>query len=138
MINVYVPGNAELTSATVRGTRLDTPLPAIWPSDSSPAEHTERGKAVWSTTLDILPEETGTVRFKYRVPGVVRTEGDRQIYRLVVQHQPKVRPETMTINLTPPSGATEIDAPGWARKGEGLVWTGPLKEDMELEVSWRR
>jgi hypothetical protein len=93
---------------------------------------------VWSTTLDILPEETGTVRFEYRVPGVVRTEGDRQIYRLVVQHQPKVRPETMTINLTPPSGATEIDAPGWARKGEGLVWTGPLKEDMELEVSWRR
>ena len=138
MINVYVPENAELTSAAVRGTRLDTPLPAVWPSDSTPAEHTERGKVVWSTTLDILPEETGTVRFEYRVPGVVRTEGDRQIYRLVVQHQPKVRPETMTVNLTPPSGATEIDAPGWARKGELLVWTGPLEEDLELEVSWRR
>lgn len=138
MINVYVPGNAELTSAKVSGTRLDTPLPAIWPSNATPAEHTERGKIVWSTTLDILPEETGTVRFDYRVPGVVRTEGDRQVYRLVVQHQPKVRPETMTVNLTPPSGATEIEAPGWARKGERLVWTGPLEEDMELEVSWRR
>ena len=138
MINVYVPGDAELLAAAVRGTRLDTPLPAIWPDDEVPAEHTERGKKVWSTTLDILPEETGTVRFGYRVPGVIRTEGDRSVYRLVLQHQPKVRPETMTVNLTPPQGATDIDAPGWAKEGERLVWSKSLKEDLVLEVSWRR
>jgi len=138
MINVYVPGAAELSSAEVRGTRLDTPLPAIWPSDTVPAEHTERGKKVWSTTLDILPEETGTVRFGYRVPGVIRTDGDRSVYRLVLQHQPKVQPETMTVSLTPPPGATDIDAPGWVREGKRLVWSKSLKEDLVLEVSWQR
>jgi hypothetical protein len=73
----------------------------------------------------------------YRVPGVVRSAEGRKVYRLIVQHQPKVRPEELSITLTLPEGARRVHAPGWKRKGNVLEWTKPLKNDLDLEVSWQ-
>jgi hypothetical protein len=136
MMNLYVPGNAELTGWHVEGTRVDAPPPAEWPG-GRPPEHEESGKKVWSATLEIAPEEEGAVTFDYMVPGVVKTIDDRHVYRLVVQHQPKVRDEMLDITLSLPDGAANIVAPGWERDGDDLVWSRPLVRDMELEVSWR-
>ena len=136
MMNLYVPGNAELIGWEVEGSRIDAPPPAIW-SGGRPPEHTESGKKVWSATLEVPPEEQGAVGFEYRSPGVVRTENDRHVYTLVVQHQPRVRPEMLDITLSLPEGAENVVAPGWERKGDDLVWSRPLVKDMELEVSWR-
>lgn len=137
MINVYVPRRARLLDASVRGDLYPSPEPAIWDGDTPP-EHFERGKKVWSATLDIPPQKNGRVRFDYRVPGVVHTVEGRKVYRLVVQHQPKVSPEELTVNLTPPEGAEVVRAQGWRRKSDGrLVWTGAIEEDIVLEVSWR-
>ena len=135
MMNLYVPRDAELSEAKVDGSRVDTPEPAEW-TNGMPPTHEEQGKKVWSATLQIPPGEDGSVRFDYRVPGVVTEENGRSSYRLVVQHQPRVRPETMEINLTLPEGASAIVAPEWERVGENLVWSQPLRRDMVLKVSW--
>jgi hypothetical protein len=151
MINVYVPQGAQLTGTAVPPTctttltvdraladpcRRDTPLPAIW-TGGTPPEHSELGKKVWPVTIDIPAGQTGTVGFAYVVPGVVHTEGSQSTYRLVVQHQPKVRPETLALTITLPPGAAAVRAPGFKKDGDKLVWEKPLTEDLSLEVSWQ-
>ena len=139
MVNVYVPGEAELLDAAAGPTLL--PLAAegtsMWPAPNQPAEHDEKGKKVWSATLEIAPRKSGFVRYDYRVPSVVHERGGRSSYRLVLQHQPKIRPETLELTLQLPSGATDVRAPGWKRDGDLLRRIKPLEEDMELKVSWR-
>jgi hypothetical protein len=71
------------------------------------------------------------------VPGVVHRTGNRSTYTLVLQHQPKVRPETAQVRLTLPRGAFAIHADGFERDGQRLVWAKKLTRDTELEVSWR-
>jgi hypothetical protein len=83
------------------------------------------------------PRENGFVRYDYRVPGAVHERGGRSSYRLVLQHQPKIRPETLELTLQLPIGATNVRAPGWKRDGDLLRRIKPLEEDMELKVSWR-
>jgi hypothetical protein len=138
MLNLYLKQDAELLGPpTIDGELVDTPPPAVWPSPDQPPEHLERGKKVWSGTLAIPPGEDGSLTFDYRVPGVVRTVEGRRVYHLVVQHQPKVQPETLVVRLTLPEGATEIRAKGWKRDGDRLLWDKPLTQDLDLEVSWR-
>lgn len=139
-ISLYVPGDAELAGASVEGSRLDQPpaLPlAAWPAPRVPAEHHEHGRKVWSATLLIPPGDEGLVLYDYRSPGVVRTEEGRRVYRLVIQHQPKVRPEDLLVRLEVPEGATDVRAPGWSREGDLLMFETTLDHDLVLEVSWR-
>lgn len=137
MMNIYVPGRAQLLEARVSGRREDTPAPAVWPADGRPATHSEAGKTVWSATLSIAPKDEGAFGVDYRVPDVVRTTGGRSVYRLVVQHQPRVNAERLTIRLGLPDDAHKIRARGWKRDGDVLLWEGSLKTDLDLEVSWR-
>jgi Protein of unknown function (DUF4012) len=140
MVNVYVPADAQLIDAgVIAGTRNDVAAEttSAWPAENVPAEHTELGKKVWSTTLDIPPQQEGAVRFQYRVPGVVKTVGNRQVYRVVLQHQPKLRPETLALTLRLPAGAENVKARGWKQDDGVLTWERSLKEDTILEVSWR-
>jgi hypothetical protein len=140
MLNLYVPSTATLEGAEVeKGARNDLAVEGLssWAS-GGPPEHFEEGKKVWSATIDIEPTEQGVVRYDYTVPGVVHTRDGRSYYRLVVQHQPRVRPELMTIRLELPEGATDISAPEWRKDGTTLLWERPLNEDVILEVSWRR
>lgn len=135
MLNLYVPGSAELLSWDVDGERLDAPAPAVW-SGGRPAEHFEAGKKIWSATLNLQPGEEGAVRFDYRVPSVVQVRGGRLVYRLTVQKQPKVDPEELSIRLKLPDSASDVRAEGWTREGQVLAWEKPFRQDLELEVSW--
>jgi urease gamma subunit len=136
MMNVYVPLEAELVGAAYEGERLATPPGLVAVSDV-PTEHVEKGKRVWSATFDIPPGQEAAMRLDYRVPAVVRSREGRRVYRLIVQRQPKVRPEQLRITLTLPEDARGVRAPGWKRKGGVLVRDKPLKRDLELEVSWQ-
>jgi hypothetical protein len=151
MVNVYVPQSAQLVGVDVPPTcssaqpvdrtlsevcRRDTPAPAIWSGDRPP-EQSELGKKVWPVTIDIPVGGEGAVGFDYVVPDVVRTDGGRSTYRLVVQHQPRIRPETLDLRINLPAGAGDVRAPGFKRDGTTLVWQKPLIEDLSLEVSWR-
>lgn len=150
MVNVYVPQHARLLEAEVspEGNKIDGAAEGIaaWTGDV-PAEHLELGKKVWSVVLGdpgvfppgMPPGQTSSVRYRYEVPGAVTFPHDRSVYRLVLQHQPKGRPETTTVRFTVPSSARDVKAPGW-KKTEGgnvLVWENTLDEDVVLEVSWR-
>ncbi|MDP9068679.1 MAG: DUF4012 domain-containing protein [Actinomycetota bacterium] len=138
MMNVYVPRDAQLRLADVDGVRIDSPPgAATWPSPNQPAEHYEKGKKVWTATMDIPPGDTGTFRLGYVTPGAVVQEAGRKVYRLTVQRQPRVRPEQLIVRVGLPQGAKDIAAKGWKREGNDLVWDRPLKEDIVLEVSWR-
>lgn len=136
MMNVYVPLEAELIGATYEGDRESTPPNLVFETEA-PTEHFEKGKKVWSATFKIPPGEEAAMRLDYRVPGVVRSRDGRRVYRLIVQHQPKVRPEQLGITLTLPEGARAVEARGWKRKGDVLTWDKPLKTDLDLEVSWQ-
>jgi hypothetical protein len=139
MMNVYVPGDADLKSASIEGTRvtLDSGA-AAWSSDSTPPERIELGKRVWPVALEIPFGDTQSVSYSYTVPGVVRSDGGRRVYRLVVQHQPKVRPERLVVRLHLPEGATDVRAPGWDRRGDTLVLERIQLRDLDLEVSWQQ
>lgn len=137
MMNVYVPIDARLLRASVTGTRVTLGSgAAAWTGDL-PSERFELGKQVWPIALEILPGETQSVTYDYRVPGVVRTDGERRVYRLVVQHQPKVRPERLVVRLHLPEGARDVRARYWKRRGDVLVLERIQTRDLDLEVSWR-
>lgn len=150
MVNVYVPERARLVEAEVipADYRIDGAAEGIadWVGDT-PAEHLELGKKVWSVVLGdptilppgMPPQTTASVRYRYEVPGAISVGPDRSVYRLVLQHQPKARPETMRVRFELPQGARKVAAPGW-RKSEGgraLTWEKTLTEDVVLEVSWQ-
>jgi len=135
MMSLYVPGTAELLDWEVEGERVDAPAPAVW-SGGRPSEHLEAGKRVWTATLNLPAGEDGAIRYDYRVPSVVKTRGERNTYRLIVQSQPKVDPELLTVRLALPNDATGVEAKGWSRDGDVLVWDKPLRGDLVLEVSW--
>lgn len=148
MVNIYVPKNAELLGAETAepcavspslpldcNGRLNTPAPAVWPG-GSPAQHTEKGKKVWSATLQIPARQEGSFSVDYRVPGTIRSRAGRSVYSLLVQRQPKVTPEDLVVTIQVPDGAHSIRATGFTREGDTLVYQRPLTKDTELEVSW--
>jgi hypothetical protein len=67
----------------------------------------------------------------------VRERGNRRLYRLVVQRQPKLRPETLVVTLQLPEDAIRVKAKGWKRTDDLLRFERVLKKDLVLEVSWR-
>ncbi len=130
MLNLYVQPDAELIEAEAvipggdetcpplptRPCRIDISEGTRW-VDGLPATHLERGKKVWSGTLQIPPQQEAAFRYRYRVPGVVHESGDRSTYRLQVQSQPKAHPETLEVSLTFLPEARSVKAPGFKRKG---------------------
>jgi hypothetical protein len=137
MMNVYVPGTAQLMKAVPGSTpvALGGSGAATW-SGGLPPEHLEMGKTVWSAAFEIGPGKSTSFRYDYRVPGVVRTVDGRRVYRLVVQHQPKVNPERLVVHIRLPEGASAVTARGFRRDGDMLVLDRIVKVDFELEVSW--
>jgi hypothetical protein len=138
MMNVYVPGAAELVDASIDGTRVDMggSSAATWSGDLPPV-HLELGKKVWSIALEIPVQDVQSFSYDYRVPNVVRTVEGRRVYRLVVQHQPKINAERLVIKIRIPEGATDVKARGFERRGDVLVLDRTVRTDMELEVSWQ-
>ncbi|MDQ3962313.1 MAG: DUF4012 domain-containing protein, partial [Actinomycetota bacterium] len=137
MMNVYVPGTAELLDATPEGELYPMEAGAAAWDASGPPTYFEKGKKVWAVAFLIPAEESVSVTYDYEVPDVVQTRDGRRVYRLVLQHQPKVHPEQMTIRFHLPEDATDVRAPGWKRRGNVLVWERSIRTDLELEVSWQ-
>ena len=137
MMNVYVPGKAELKTASTAGELYPMEAGAAAWSGSLPPTYLERGKKVWAVAFLIPVDESASVTYNYEVPDVVQSEDGRRVYRLVVQHQPKVHPEDLTIRFQIPEGASDVRAPGWKRRGDMLVWERSIRTDLELEVSWQ-
>jgi Protein of unknown function (DUF4012) len=148
MLNLYVPPDAELEAADAGklcpvpldrscNGRIDAPLALGTWIDDVPPEHTERGKKIWTGTLQIPPNETGSFDVRYRAPDAVVEREGRNVYRLLVQRQAKFHPEQLLVQLKLPAGASEIRAAGFKRDGRRLTLERRLMSDTVLEVSWR-
>ncbi len=148
MLNLYVPRAAELLSADAgklcpspldRGCngRIDAPPGLATWTGGAPPVHAEKGKQVWSATLQVPPAKAGSFDLEYRSPGVVTRRRGRNVYRLVVQRQAKFHPQQLLVQLELPTGASDIDAPGFSKNGRTLTFERRLKSDTVLEVSWR-
>ncbi|HWC13714.1 MAG TPA: DUF4012 domain-containing protein [Actinomycetota bacterium] len=139
MMNVYAPGSARLVAAEARGTlyAMESGAAAWSGSPPMPPEHLELGKKVWPVAFKIPVGDTASVTYDYEVPDVVRTRDGRRVYRLVVQHQPKVNPETLVVRVHLPPGARAVHAPGFERTGDVLLLERLQRKDLDLEVSWQ-
>jgi hypothetical protein len=94
---------------------------------------------VWPATLQIPPLQSASFEVRYRTPNVVRSVKGRNVYRLVIQHQPKVRPDEFRVLITLPAGAGSVRTKSglpFKREGDTMVWDHPVNRDIQLEVSW--
>jgi hypothetical protein len=147
MENIYVPERAELISADAGrlcpplqracNGRIDAPPTLATWTNGVPPEHFEMGKKVWSGTLQIPPRETGSLRIDHRTPQAVFRRDGRNVYRLIVQRQPRVNPQHLLIQLNLPPDASGIKARGFKKDGQTLTLDRQLRSDKILEVSWR-
>jgi hypothetical protein len=92
---------------------------------------------VWSGTLQIPPDETGSFDVAYLAPNAVVEREGRNVYRLMVQRQAKYHPERLLVQLRLPAGASNIQAPGFKKDGGRLTLDRRLMSDTVLEVSWQ-
>jgi hypothetical protein len=148
MLNLYVPEDAELLSANAGrlcpplgeaacNGRIDAPATLATWTGGRPPEHFERGKKVWSGTLQIPPRESGSLEIDHRSPDAVFRREGRSVYRLVVQRQPRINPQRLLIQLNLPPDASDIQARGFKKDGRTLTLDRQLRSDTILEVSWR-
>jgi hypothetical protein len=67
--------------------------------------------------------------------GVVVSRGAGNVYRLTIQHQPRIAPADLRIRVTLPVGATIRDAPrGWIVSGNVLTLKTKLTRDLVQEI----
>jgi lipopolysaccharide/colanic/teichoic acid biosynthesis glycosyltransferase len=89
----------------------------------------EQGKRRLGTYVDLAPGASQTFAYRYRVPDAL-TDG---AYRLNVQNQATVTPDTLTIQIQLPERTTVTERKGFP-SGTPLLWEGPLASDMELSA----
>jgi hypothetical protein len=115
-----VPGNAELLEAVP-----DAGLP----------DHLEAGRRVFARILEARPGKATTLRLEYSMVGVVVSRGAGNLYRLTIQHQPRIAPADLRVRVTLPAGATIHHAPrGWIVKGNVLTLTTKLTRDLVQDI----
>jgi hypothetical protein len=148
MLNIYVPEKAELISASAGrlcpplgerscNGRIDAPPTLATWTNGAPPKHFEKGKKVWSGTLQVPPRETGSFKIDHRSPEAVFRREGRNVYRLIVQRQPRINPQRLLIQLNLPPAASNIKARGFKKDGRTLTLDRQLRSDTILEVSWR-
>ncbi|KRF02658.1 hypothetical protein ASG88_04610 [Nocardioides sp. Soil777] len=76
-------------------------------------------------TIELPPQARRTVRLEYNVPAAAVRDGDSLTYRLDLDPQGMVRPQSVSVRVHLPNGFTADDLPeGWNANGRGTVtWT---------------
>jgi hypothetical protein len=91
----------------------------------------ERGAQVLWQGHMTPPGEVTTVEMSYRLPAGTFQPGT---YELHADPQPLPLPVGLTVTVSAAPGLELPDAPGWAREGEGLTWTGTLDRPLHLVI----
>jgi hypothetical protein len=127
-VRVLVPAAATL---------LDASGQAAAPISGVERVETEAGRTAFGNYLMVRPG-TADLTYRWETPGVVATAGEDRVYRLVIQKQPGMRSEPVTLRLTLPDGATLVDASeGAVVDGQELGYRFDLTEDQVIEVRYR-
>lgn len=101
--------------------------------DGKPSEEfssiLEQGKRRLGTYADLVPGASRTFAYRYRVPDAL----SGGVYRLNVQNQATVTPDTLSIQVQLPDGSTAAEKKGF-EGGNSLIWEGPVVSDLELSA----
>jgi len=121
-LSVFVPKRAQLLSVFRDGVRTE---------DYS--NDTEVGKRRFSAYMELGPQESQTLTFRYRLQKAVQ----RGTYRLLVQNQATVTPDELSVDIELPKGASVTTKKGFIR-GNGLRWKGPVAARIDLAAGLHR
>lgn len=82
-------------------------------------------------TIELPPQARRTVRLEYDVPAAAVRDGDSLTYRLDLDPQGMVRPQSVSVRVHLPEGFTAAELPeGWSATGRGTVtWTDEALDD---------
>lgn len=82
-------------------------------------------------TIELPPQARRTVRLEYDVPAAAVRDGDSLTYRLDLDPQGMVRPQSVSVRVHLPEGFTADELPtGWSTAGRGTVtWTDEALDD---------
>jgi hypothetical protein len=120
LILALVPRQAELVEAA--------------PEAGLP-DHIEAGRRVFARILVARPGNATTMRMEYSMVGVVGSSGAGNLYRLTIQHQPRIAPAYLRVRVTLPAGTTIRHLPhGWTVKGNVLTLQTQLTRDMVQDI----
>jgi uncharacterized protein DUF4012 len=98
-------------------------------------DHIEAGARVFARILEARPGKATTMRLEYSTAGVVDSSGAGNIYRLAIQHQPRITPADLRIRVTLPAGTAIREVPrGWIVKGNVLTLETQLTRDVAQEI----
>ncbi|MFO1540047.1 MAG: DUF4012 domain-containing protein [Chloroflexota bacterium] len=131
---LLVPAESELEELT--GASV---LPVSGPEEESMVA----GRLAWGAYLLVAPGEA-TLSASWVTPGVELVApgpdaADERTYRLTIQKQPGMGPEPLGIRIVLPAGSkVSGGSPGLVPVDGGVAWDGTLKEDLVLEVRYRR
>lgn len=117
-ISLFVPLGAQLQEV-LKGGKPTTDF------ENSP----EMGKRRLGTDVEVAPGESRSVTYRYRLPEDV-VDGN---YRLTVQNQATVKPDTLSIHIQVPANTTITNRKGFG-SGEDLVWRGDVRSDQEFSA----
>jgi hypothetical protein len=121
LIGLYAPVRARLESSE--------------PAEALPS-HVEGRTRVFMAAISVRPDRARAVRFDYSVPGVIRSNDGRKVYRLTVQHQPLLNPAELTVNVRLPDDAVVLSAPGWTVNGNEATLKVVLTRDLVTEITF--
>lgn len=118
--SIYLPGSTGIVGAVVDGIA------------SGVETKTEKGLLATSKFLDVLSGKTGTLTVQTR--GVPAAPG---VYRLRVQHQPSLNPDSLEIDIKLPEGTSVIEVtPGMKVDGNRVLWSGVLDSQKDFLVRY--
>lgn len=89
--------------------------------------------------LRIPPGGTTRVVVRYRVQGVLRTDGDETTFSMALFPQALVRPDESTLTVRAPDGVELVpELPAGGEAGATFTTSGPLEETLEVRLRLER
>jgi hypothetical protein len=121
-MELYVAREYGLSRASVNGRRMR--VPAL---DSL-------GSLMLGSEVSIPAKRSATIEYRLERWNAVQVDGDRVTYRILVRPQPQVRPDRLTVSVTPPSGWKLAGLPpGFVVSQATAAWSGVLDRERVLD-----
>lgn len=121
-INLLMPPGSEVGPFSLGG------------EERVPFTYTDEGSPVVWDILEIPPGESETVTLTYTIPGAVQLLEGGTVFGFTLFPQATVNPDTYSLRIDPPPGATVVGVEGPLDEGPVPAATGRLEEPVSVRV----
>jgi hypothetical protein len=92
------------------------------------------GALMLGREVSIPAKRSATIEYRLERWNAVQVDGDRVTYRILVRPQPQVRPDRLTVSVTPPEGWKLAGLPaGFVVSQATAAWSGVLDRERVLD-----